>query len=1067
MAPAKLNVLVYTGLGTTVESVRHCIWSLRRLLGPNYAVIPITETIVLKEPWQATCALLVFPGGGDLGYCQALNGEGNRRISDYVRRGGSYLGFCAGGYYGSQKCEFEVGNKPMEVIGRRELGFFPGTCRGGAFKGFEYKSEGGARAVRLTVPKGAFEQEVACEIISYYNGGGIFVDAASVKQRKVEILATYDEETDVDGGEGNAAVVLCTVGDGKALLTGPHPEFAAANLNPQPSLPGYDELVSQLAAADKDRASFLKGCLTKLGLEVSPNDAGVPSLSRLHLSSITDTGVSELLSDWSDIIDKENGEEWIRAETDTFHIQNEDTIWSLEGLQQSLAETSVPNISANGSIDYSKIVKKIVPHEKGLPHPKLTPHFNHGLFFSSLKRYREIEPTARNWGNLLMYGEVVTSTNTMLEKNPKLMPKLPSGFTVSATTQVAGRGRGSNVWIAPPGMLIFSTVLNHPAHLAVTRPIVFLQYIAAIAIVEAVQSYDRGYENIPIKLKWPNDIYALDPTKSQEKPHYSKVGGILSQCLYFDGNYQIILGIGLNTTNSRPTMSISDLVPAGAPELHLETLLARVLTRIEAIYAQFLREGFSSGLEARYYSHWLHTKQEVTLEAEGGVKARVKNDATQPQSTHQTMESRQFQDTDRSEKVSQPQNENHVDKTSSKSIFTTITLFNLPHRTQVPSFPTLDETSTNRIITLWSETPTTHSVVRAWYTRIQTVFFTEIDGEIQTLDSDPLETSTGSETQETSTGSETSVVEKTTTTSETTTTPTIVSETLLSSTLPSTSSEVLVPSSTWSTSYTTTSSSEIWSTLTLTVVPSDSSTTDSNGISPAEGVGISVGACGEYILPLMDALFSAIPPDLLHPIHLPSKSILRQYSMPVLFPNFDRTNTQARYRSSLTMQDQKDTPLEEALEATYPQHEARNLEDDGGDEGAASPNIRNRPSESSPNSDISISSEAPTDTDETHHVTSTILLTVTEALTLVVVDHSAWYTLTATLDGGSEVPTSSTEVPTLSSDILSFIHRIPLFNTRTMDDTMSPPKAWITSYTSQSLPAMPTATVTETSSAKP
>nr|RBQ91679.1 hypothetical protein FVER53263_02363 [Fusarium verticillioides] len=609
MAPAKLNVLVYTGIGTTVESVRHCIWSLRRLLGPNYAVIPITENIILKEPWQATCALLVFPGGGDLGYCQALNGEGNRRIGDYVRRGGSYLGFCAGGYYGTQKCEFEVGNKSMEVVGRRELGFFPGTCRGGAFKGFEYRSETGARAVRLTVPKGAFEQEVASEIISYYNGGGVFVDAPSVKDRKVEVLATYDEELDVDGGDGKAAVILCTVGDGKALLTGPHPEFAAANLNPQPSVPGYDDLVTRLADADKDRAAFLKACLTKLGLEVSPHDTGVPSLSHLHLSSITDTGVSELLTDWSDIINKENGEEWIRAETDTFHIQNEDTVWSLEGLQQSLTETTDSNVSENGSIDYSKIIKKIFPHEKGLPHPKLTPHFNHGLFFSSLKRYRQIEPTARAWGDLLM--------------NPKLMPKLPSGFTVSATTQVAGRGRGSNVWIAPPGMLIFSTVINHAAHLAVTRPVVFIQYITAIAMVEAVQSYDRGYENIPIKLKWPNDIYALDPTKSQEKPHYVKVGGILSQCLYFDGNYQIILGVGLNTINPRPTISISDLVPSGAPELHLETLLARVLTRIEAIYAQFLREGFSADLEARYYRHWLHTRQDVTLEAEGGVKARV------------------------------------------------------------------------------------------------------------------------------------------------------------------------------------------------------------------------------------------------------------------------------------------------------------------------------------------------------------------------------------------------------------------------------------------------------------
>lgn len=91
-------------------------------------------------------------------------------------------------------------------------------------------------------------------------------------------------------------------------------------------------------------------------------------------------------------------------------------------------------------------------------------------------------------------------------RNPKLLANVPTGFTLSATTQVAGRGRGTNVWIAPPGSLIFSTVINHPAHLAMTRPIVFIQYIAAIAIVEAIQSYDQGYEKLPVKVKWPNDI---------------------------------------------------------------------------------------------------------------------------------------------------------------------------------------------------------------------------------------------------------------------------------------------------------------------------------------------------------------------------------------------------------------------------------------------------------------------------------------------------------------------------------------------------------------------------------
>ncbi|KAG9996462.1 hypothetical protein KCU78_g10191, partial [Aureobasidium melanogenum] len=50
MADKRVNVLVYSGNGSTVESVRHCLWSLRRLLGPNYAVIPITGESVLKEP---------------------------------------------------------------------------------------------------------------------------------------------------------------------------------------------------------------------------------------------------------------------------------------------------------------------------------------------------------------------------------------------------------------------------------------------------------------------------------------------------------------------------------------------------------------------------------------------------------------------------------------------------------------------------------------------------------------------------------------------------------------------------------------------------------------------------------------------------------------------------------------------------------------------------------------------------------------------------------------------------------------------------------------------------------
>ena len=191
-------------------------------------MIPITETALLKEPWAPTCALLVFPGGADLGYCRVLNGPGNRSITQFVRRGGAYLGFCAGGYYGSQRCEFEVGNPELEVVGSRELAFFPGTCRGGAFKGFEYHSERGAKAAEILVRKGAFSEseDLSDSFKCYYNGGGVFLDAdkISASSDKIEILAEYAEKLDVESGDVKAAVVYCKVGEGSAIVTGPHPE---------------------------------------------------------------------------------------------------------------------------------------------------------------------------------------------------------------------------------------------------------------------------------------------------------------------------------------------------------------------------------------------------------------------------------------------------------------------------------------------------------------------------------------------------------------------------------------------------------------------------------------------------------------------------------------------------------------------------------------------------------------------------------------------------------------------------------------------------------------------------
>ena len=118
-----------------------------------------------------------------------------------------------------------MGDKKLEVIGPRELGFFPGTCRGSAFRGFVYHSEVGTRAAMLEVKGGAFRSGLVPKgFRSYYNGGGVFFDAGKFKEKGVEVIASYAESLDVEGGEDAAAIVYCKFGEGHVILTGPHPE---------------------------------------------------------------------------------------------------------------------------------------------------------------------------------------------------------------------------------------------------------------------------------------------------------------------------------------------------------------------------------------------------------------------------------------------------------------------------------------------------------------------------------------------------------------------------------------------------------------------------------------------------------------------------------------------------------------------------------------------------------------------------------------------------------------------------------------------------------------------------
>lgn len=109
----------------------------------------------------------------------------------------------------------------------------------------------------------------------------------------------------------------------------------------------------------------------------------------------------------------------LKDEHDTFRIEKSGT-FNMGALAESLPEESKDRTSESsqdgGIVDYQAIVKRLVVHDD-VPSSKSTPYFNHHAFYSNLRRYQaQSKEGASLFGSNLLYGEVVTSTNTILEK---------------------------------------------------------------------------------------------------------------------------------------------------------------------------------------------------------------------------------------------------------------------------------------------------------------------------------------------------------------------------------------------------------------------------------------------------------------------------------------------------------------------------------------------------------------------------------------------------------------------------------------------------------------------------
>eukprot|EP00928_Gymnodinium_smaydae_P072021 TRINITY_DN5545_c2_g1_i1.p1 TRINITY_DN5545_c2_g1~~TRINITY_DN5545_c2_g1_i1.p1 ORF type:complete len:290 (-),score=47.92 TRINITY_DN5545_c2_g1_i1:214-1029(-) len=254
---ARRVVLVYSDEGVGPVELDQTKHYLNATL-PDIDVRETSASEVLDGALSESVALLIMPGGADAAYVRRLGASGAAAIRSFVFAGGSYLGICAGGYFGSSFCDFERGT-PLEIREARDLALFAGKAVGSAF-GYSYRSTRHAKAAPLVLaPRLASEAgvEVAARapVLGYVNGGCFFEGACDH-----EVLACF---ADGIGGkaDGHPAIVEGTFGKGRWILMGVHLEFDPHRLI---STKYHDALRPALLATDVERSRLMAHLLQRL-----------------------------------------------------------------------------------------------------------------------------------------------------------------------------------------------------------------------------------------------------------------------------------------------------------------------------------------------------------------------------------------------------------------------------------------------------------------------------------------------------------------------------------------------------------------------------------------------------------------------------------------------------------------------------------------------------------------------------------------------------------------------------------------------------------------------------------
>ena len=205
------------------------------------------------------------------------------------------------------------------------------------------------------------------------------------------------------------------------------------------------------------------------------------------------------------------------------------------------------------------------------------------------------------YGKALIYTDVITSTQTFLQ-DLSVNSINHDGFVLTARQQSRGKGRTGNTWLSPLGCMMFSMQILIPIDSNLGRSLPLIQHLVVVAFVKSILE-KTGFEDLDLNIKWPNDIYVNKKIK---------IGGVIVNSTTFGSNFNIIIGLGVNISNEKPTSCLNHVIEEFMHNnrvklkiLSIEEALAGTISQIEFLVKLFQVNGVGD-FKKIYHKYWLH-----------------------------------------------------------------------------------------------------------------------------------------------------------------------------------------------------------------------------------------------------------------------------------------------------------------------------------------------------------------------------------------------------------------------------------------------------------------------------